>query len=87
MRRIRLLPGVLVGGIVGVGIAVLAGAGSAGWRGPVVGAGAGLLVAGLRRIVRLAGLEWRREAPTVRAYLGAVGPVLAALVLVGIATT
>ena len=86
MTRVRLLPGVLIGLLVGLGITVLAGAGTAGWRGPVVGAAAGLLVGGMRRLVHLARLEWRREAPPARAYLAAVGPVLAALLLAAVAT-
>lgn len=87
MTTVRLVPGTLLGAAVGVGIAVLAGAGGSAWRAPVVGAAAGLLVGGLRRLVLLASLEWRREATGPRAYLAAVAPLLAALVLAGVATT
>lgn len=87
MRSDRLGPVVLVGAAGGLAIAALAGAGTAGWRAPVVGAAAGLLVGGLRRLVALARLEWRREAPAGRAYAGAVGPLLLALVLAALATT
>ena len=86
MTTVRVLPGALLGAAAGLGVAALAGAGVSAWRGPAVGAAAGLLVGGLRRLVALARLEWRREAPPARAYLAAVIPILAALVLAGVAT-
>ena len=86
MTPARVLPGALIGAAAGLGVAAIAGAGVSAWRGPVVGAAAGLLVGGLRRLAGLARLEWRREAPPARAYLAALAPVLAALVLAGVAT-
>ena len=87
MTGVRVVPGMLVGAAVGIGIVVLSGAGPAAWRAPVVGAAAGLLVGGLRRLIAVARLEWRRQAPTGRTYLAAVVPVVVALLLAGVATT
>ncbi len=87
MTAIRLGPGVARGVLLGSGIALLAGTGTAGWRAPVVGAAGGLLVGGLRRLVVLARLEWRRDSPPGRAYLGAVAPILSALLLAAAATS
>lgn len=84
--RSGVLRGVLGGVALGLVLALVAGGGPAWWRAPVVGAAAGLLVVGLGRLRVLAGREWRREAPGPRAYVGAVWPLVAALVLAGVAT-
>ncbi len=86
MTRPRLLPAVVLGTAAGTVVAVLAGGGDGSWRAPVVGSAAGLLAGGLRRLAALGVLEWRRAGVPASAYVPAVGPLLAALLLAAIAT-
>lgn len=77
---------VLVGVAAGTGIAALAGFDPGAWRAPVMGAAAGSLALAVARLAGLARREWRHDRPPGRAYLGVVGPLVAALVLAGLAT-
>lgn len=55
------------------------------WRTAALPLALTLVVAGLRRLVRIGRAEWRREAPSMPEYLGAGLRFLAAFVLAALA--